>query len=408
METRPLWDLSLGRSRSARGNRQPAADYHVELSSLGEDPAWDTFLAETSGSHYVQSTAWARLKAPHGWRALRVTIVRGKHIVAGAQLLMRPLPLVGSIGYVPKGPLVADPAPELQRYLLDELHLVARAQRVRYLAVQPARTGHTTVDLLRSQGFEPQPKLGTCPATLLIDLSQDREAILAAMKKRTRANIRRSEARGVVVREGSARDLDTFYHLLVTAGKRKRFPVYSRKYYSALWQAFAPQGQIKLFIAEYAGEAVSAQLAIPFGETLFSHVSAWSGDYADTKPNEALEWAVIMWAKSHGYRYYDFEGLDPGAARAALAGAPLPAAQTPDSDTMVTSYKLGFGGQVVLLPETFDHVYNPLLRWSYRTIYPPLQRWRLTTKARKILNRCLQPPMARADGQAAGSACEEA
>lgn len=405
METPSLGAPARGSFRPLRHVSLPAlGQYRVGVSYAEHDPAWEAFLAATPGAHYTQSSLWARIKAPGGWHALRVVVTRDERIVAGAQLLIRPLPLVGALGYVPKGPVLAELSPHLSSLTLDALHRVARAHRVRYLAVQPARGGQPIALQLRGQGFQPQPKLGTCAATLLVDLTPEPEAILARMKKRTRLNIRRSERLGVVVREGGAPELDSFYRLLVVASRRKGFPVYSRAYYQALWQTLAPQGRIRLFLAERAGEALSAQLAIPFGDTLYSHISAWSGEQGDAKPNEALEWGAMLWAKEHGYRYYDFEGLDPPAAQALVRGEQLPDELDEGADAMVTRYKLGFGGQVTLLPETYDHVYNPLLRWGYTAVLPALRRWRLLTRLRKIVSRAVQPPMAMSREPAGGGA----
>lgn len=374
---------------------KPSAAYQARLSYAEEDLDWNTFLAATPGGHYVQTSHWARIKARYGWRMLRIVVAQDGRIVAGAQLLLRRLSFLGTIGYVPKGPLLADTSPELLRYMLDTLHQVARAQRVRYLAIQPPSNGRMLARQLDAQGFLPQPKLGTCTATILIDLSPDLDALLAQIKKRTRANIRRAQELGVTVREGSASDLEAFYQLLVIAGRRKNFPIYSRGYYTALWNALEPHGQIKLFIAEYAGEPVSAQLAIAFGDTLYSHVSAWSGLHGSCKPNEALDWAAIVWAKTNGYRFFDFEGINPSVAYALLHGQPLPSTPSPDADPMVTSYKLGFGGQITLLPVACDHLYNPLLRRAYRSFFPLLQRRRIITRVRKALSRLFQPPMSR-------------
>lgn len=397
MELPSLGALGRASFRPLRHVGLPALDeYRVDTSYAAYDPAWEEFLARLSGAHYTQSALWARIKAPGGWHAVRVVVHDAGRIVAGAQLLIRPLPLVGALGYVPKGPALAERSPRLVALTLAALHRVARAHGVRYLAVQPGRDGQPVAQQLQAQGFQPQPGLGTCTATLLVDLAPEPEAILARMKKRTRLNIRRSERCGVVVREGDAGELDAFYRLLVAAGARKGFPVYARAYYQELWQALAPQGRIRLFLAERAGEVLSAQLAIPFGDTLYSHVSAWSGEQGDAKPNEALEWGAMLWAKRHGYRYYDFEGIDPPTAEALARGEAPPAPPDEAADAMVTRYKLGFGGQVTLLPAVYDYVYNPLLRWGYTRGLPALQRWRLLPRLRKLVGRAIRPPSAAA------------
>jgi lipid II:glycine glycyltransferase (peptidoglycan interpeptide bridge formation enzyme) len=363
----------------------------VRVSDKPDDPDWDAFLAKTPGGHYVQSSLWARMKALSGWRATRVVVTRGDDIVGGAQLLTRPLPLVGAAGYVPKGVLVASDDARLSHLVIDAVHQAAAAHRVQYLAMQPPGNGQAFVRELPAWGFRPNPRLGTVTATVRIDLSPEPGDILAQMKKKTRSNIHRGQSQGITAREGVESDLETFYRLLAAASRRKQFPIYSETYYAELWRVLGSRGHLKLFLAEYAGEAVSAMLAIPFGDTMFTHVSAWSGRHRERKPNEALEWAAMMWAKARGYRYYDFEGIDPKAARAVLRGEPVPDSLTQTADRTVTRYKLGFGGQVTLLPGAYEYVYNPFLRWAYHTALPKIQHWPMIAKVQKGLMRASQP-----------------
>ena len=91
-----------------------------------------------------------------------------------------------------------------------------------------------------------------------------------------------------------------------------------------------------------------------------------SKPHADRRPNEAVFWAAIQWAKAHGYRCFDFEGIDPAGARAVLRGEGLPESLQHSPDF----FKLGFGGQVILYPEAYDQVHNPILRWVYRKASP--------------------------------------
>jgi hypothetical protein len=37
-----------------------------------------------------------------------------------------------------------------------------------------------------------------------------------------------------------------------------------------------------------------------------------------------------------------------------------------------TSYKLGSGGDMVVLPRAYDYVYNPLVRPVYRAVLPKM------------------------------------
>ena len=126
-------------------------------------------------------------------------------------------------------------------------------------------------------------------------------------------------------------------------------------------RAFSPHGNFKILVAECEGRPVSANLIIPFRDTVIAKVMGWSGDDRETRPNEALHWEIIRWAKSHGYRYVDLEGVDAEAAKKFLQGQPLPDSIRHSPDQL----KYGFGGKVVLYPAAYEMIFNPVYRWLY-------------------------------------------
>jgi lipid II:glycine glycyltransferase (peptidoglycan interpeptide bridge formation enzyme) len=357
-------------------NTAVSSAYQVTLSYEFEDPAWDTFLAETPDGHHVQTSLWAQVKALIGWRAARLVVTRRKRIVAGVQLLIRSLPLAGAIGYAPKGPLFAVDDPVLPKLVINAIHHLARIERIQYLAIQPPSNGKIVAQQLAALGFRPSPLELTPTATVLIDLSQDLEDLLAQMRKKTRQYIRYGLRTEVTVREGSESDLGTFYRLVTATSQRQNFVPESEEYFTKMWRVLSPHGYIKLFLAECAGEAVSAQLIIPFGNTVIYKRVGWSGQYGNLRPNEVLHWTVIKWAKDQGFRYVDLEGIELEAATALMQNKPLPDAlrQTP------THFKLGFGGQVTIFPGACDYVYSPFLRWAYTSIFPRIADWPVMAK----------------------------
>jgi lipid II:glycine glycyltransferase (peptidoglycan interpeptide bridge formation enzyme) len=356
------------------------AGYQVRVSDETEDPDWDAFLAHTPGGHHVQTSLWAQVKALLGWRAVRVVVTQGDQIAAGAQMLLRPLSLVGSIGYVPKGPLVASRDPLVARLVIDELEQVARAHRSQYVVVQPPCNAEIIGDQLLRRGFEPSSTQVAPVATVMVDLAQDLDDILAHMKAGTRRNVRLGQRKGITVREGTPHDLPAFHRLLVATGQRQGFSAYPEEYFAEMWRVLGPHGYVRLLLAEYAGEAVSAVLLIPFGDTVIYKKGAWSGQHGNRRPNEALHWTAITWAKAQGYRYYDFEGIDAQAARAIMEGESLPEGLA----HTVTRFKLGFGGQVVLCPEPYEFIYNRALRWTYAAVYRKIANWSVMEN---VLNR---------------------
>src|SRR5205085_6942918 len=105
-------------------------------------------------------------------------------------------------------------------------------------------------------GFHPARRLQ--PArTIVLDIAQDEDDLLKAMKPKTRYNIRLAERRGVQVRPAlNLDDLQAFYALLQTTGERDQFAIHTFQYYEHLWEIFGPGGDNSLLVllAEHPDE----------------------------------------------------------------------------------------------------------------------------------------------------------
>jgi lipid II:glycine glycyltransferase (peptidoglycan interpeptide bridge formation enzyme) len=368
--------------------------YEFRRSESAGDAEWDAFLAGVEGGHHVQTTLWARVKAVIGWDALRVIVVADGRIVGGGQLFLRTVPLIGAVGYVPKGPVVSVDDPALRSQLIDSLMEEARLRRVRHLTIQPANNGHAFTQNLADRGFRPSAVPVAPQTSLVIDLGADIATIFAQLSSKTRYNVRLGERSGIKIREGGEADLSTYYRMLVTTGDRQGFTVYPEEYFTEMWQWLRPHGYVRLFLAEYEGDVMSGQLVVPFGDTVINKLSVWSGRHGSKRPNHTLQWHAIEWSKANGYRYYDFEGIDRRAVESARENEPLPQSlkQT------VTSFKLGFGGEPVLFPSAQYHVGNALVRWGYESVFRRVSDWPLVKKAvgrfrsgRRRINRDRHP-----------------
>jgi peptidoglycan pentaglycine glycine transferase (the first glycine) len=345
--------------------RVSGVDYQVRLSDEPSDHEWDAFVSSLPHGHHVQTSLWSRVKSVLGYRTRRVIVTENGHIVAGGQLLIRQLLPFVSIAYMPKGPIYAARDPSLVSMIIDELRRVAQTEHFLVLTLQPASNDSEFKACLADHGFRPSWLELAPTATILHDLTQDTQDILRQMKRQTRQKINRSEREGITTREGTETDLQTFYQLYLSTSQRQGFTPYPVEYFARMWQVFSQQGVISLVMAEYQGTPVSALLLVGFGSTVCPKILGWSGEHAARRPNDAVFWAAIQWAKSHGYHCFDMEGIDREGAELKLSGQPLPDAlrRTPDH------FKLGYGGTVTLLPESYYLVPSPLWRWPYRQIF---------------------------------------
>jgi hypothetical protein len=115
---------------------------------------------------------------------------------------------------------------------------------------------------------------------------------------------------------------------------------------------------------------LSAALLIAFGDRVLYKIGGWRGvEGSPPGANELVHWTGISWARTAGYRYYDFEGIPLDVARAALAGNRA-------VRHGVAFFKLGFGGEPVIYPGTYDLLPDGLVGRGLRFVLPRAERWR--------------------------------
>ncbi len=313
--------------------------------------AWDDFVATHHG-HLLQTGAWVELKARFGWRALRLMLVCGDTRVAGAQMLVRDLPLGLRFAYVPRGPVADANDHDALRELIQAMVARAKKDGVFVLRIEPDAV-EMPIEIRGELAPTIQPQ-----TTIQVDLTRDLDTILAEMKSKWRYNIRLAERKGVTVRAGDVRDLDLFYRLLEITSARDRFAIHSREYYRVALELLAARA--RLFIAEYAGTALAAILVTAVGDEAIYLYGASSNEQRERMPNHALHWVAIQWAKTRGCKRYDLWGLG------ATANADESSAHG------LYQFKQGFGGTFVKYAGAREIIFS---RFKY-ALYARAVAWR--------------------------------
>ena len=345
-------------------------------SLLSISPAdWDRFVAASPAPHVLQTAPWGALKSQFGWADEWVGLAQGGELVAGAQLLYRRLPGGwGRLAYVPKGPLVDWANAEQLTALLLLLDRAARSQGAIALTVEPDLPDEPSHrGQLRALGFRPSSFGSVQPRrTLIVDISPDEEAILAAMKPKTRYNVRLAARRGVTVREATEADLPAFHALTATTAERDRFGVHSPAYYEAAYRLFVPQGRARLLLAEVEGEPVAAVMVFALPPRSWYFYGASGNEHRAKMPTYLLQWEAMRWAKSLGCASYDLWGVPDEDAEKLEAEF----AERRDGLWSVYRFKRGFGGRLVRSVGAWDRVYAPLRYWMLGMGYSVLGGWR--------------------------------
>ncbi len=337
-------------------------NYEVHISAEPSAPQWDAFLSDAPAGHHVQSSLWSRLKQMHNWRPLRITFSQNDEICFGVQILIKRISIFGSVGYITQGPVFASPDADQFQQIISAVSQAMKQENIQVMFLMPPRNGAAIEPLLVKAGYASQTISMGPGATTLIDLDHSLEDIQKNMKSKTRYNIRYAERHGVTVREGTFDDLPLFQELLQKTADRNEFSPESLSYFQRMHELFAPPGHFQLLFAEHEGQTISSILLVAFGDTVIYKRGGWSGEKGNLRPNEALHWHAIRWAKEQGYHFYDFEGISRDAAQARLQGEDIPE----EAMNTYTRFKLGFKGDVLVLPDTYLFSRNPLINWVAR------------------------------------------
>jgi lipid II:glycine glycyltransferase (peptidoglycan interpeptide bridge formation enzyme) len=324
---------------------------------------WDEQLLARQG-HLLQSWAWGELKGRFGWRPHRLQTEAGL-----AQILFRRLPLGLTIAYIPKGPVVDWTDSHQCQALWVDIHAVARKNRAIFLKIEPDvcesdSAAQQVFSSLTEQGFRPADTIQP-PMSQILDIALADEAILGAMKQKTRYNIRLAERKGVTVRQGTLADIDHFYELSRLTAERDGFGIHSLAYYQQAYHLFAPD-RCTLLLAEYEQTPLAALMVFKQGTTAYYLYGASSNEERNRMPTYVVQWAAIAWAKAQGCRRYDLWGIpdaDPDTLEAEFQSR---------NDGLWGVYRFirGFGGELIRSIGAFDYVYQsavyPLYKWWRR------------------------------------------
>ena len=337
--------------------------YTLRTIETSQDEVWDSFVNAHGQGHFLQSQGWGMLKASAGWHPLRVALwdMQREQIIAGAQVLRRSAahvpPRLGHLAYIPRGPVLDwsrqnDENAELPELFFSQLLPFLRAQGAIALHVELPLLDDEKQSLLARQSltalhFHPVPPVQPI-RTILLDLTQDEQSLLANMKEKWRYNIRLSARKGVQVRAASSReDVQAWYRLLQITGQRDRFGIHSFDYYWRAWQIFTTTGQAQLLLAEYEGQLLAGIFVGYMARQAIYLYGASSNEQRNLMPNYLLQWEAIRQARACGATTYDLWGIpETDDADEAMAG--------------VYRFKSGWGGRITRFAGNYEYVFRPL------------------------------------------------
>ncbi len=363
---------------------------------------WDELVAGSPvggvGGDIHQCSDWGRFQQTargEDWRwwvvgmfEIRKGAAGGdERLIGGGLVLRRMMGMGKSWLYCPKGPLLDYHGPLMEMAVqawLEAVERLARREKVVYLRVEPGLVVEGPAGFGVKVGVDWE-RWGMQPAhahyqpenTLVVDLRESEEGILAQMKAKGRYNVRLAEKKGVeALRAGDSINLEdgvkAFHGLLQETTARDGFGGHTANYYLQMLHCLGHE-KAELYLARYQGEIIAGVLVTFFGGRAIYYFGASGDKHRNVMAPYLLQWRAMQEAKARGCEWYDFLGTAPlrvedgdgtaGGEFSYDSGHPWAG---------VTAFKLKFGGHAVNFGPGAEMIYE---RGWYRAI-KWLKKWR--------------------------------
>lgn len=298
--------------------------------------AWNAFVDGARYAAFPQLWEWGELRAMGGWRPVRLAVGGSRdEPIAGAQLLLRELPLLGwRLAYVPRGPIGDLDDSRVRDALVAALRGLGRAERIATVRIDPETIGADRYGA--ALGAAPWRAAATVqpPRSRVLDLTLPLDELRGGLRRKHRQYVNKAERGGVTVeRFDGASDpaatrgaLDDFNRIYNLTADRAGFVARMPFYYERVWSIFAPAGRCRLSFAVVDGERVATIFHFTCGRRVVEAYGGMTELGAESRANYLLKWTAITDLKAEGFERYDFWGVATGG---------------------IAQFKEGFGGHEV-------------------------------------------------------------
>lgn len=138
-------------------------------------------------------------------------------------------------------------------------------------------------------------------------LDEDLDDIWAGLSASARRAVRKAEAEGVEVRQATSRaDLRAFFEMHLRVRKyRHGLLAQPYAFFENIYDEFLDRGAGTLLLAESDGKVAGGVLYLQWKDRLYYKFNAWDSGSSTTRPNDAIMWAGIRYAKEAGLSLVD-------------------------------------------------------------------------------------------------------
>jgi lipid II:glycine glycyltransferase (peptidoglycan interpeptide bridge formation enzyme) len=317
----------------------------------------EKFIQENSpDGGFLQSEYWRKFQEAAGRRTFCIS-----DDTFYASIIEHELPVIGNYFYIPRGPIcLVNSRQSTVHGLADSINL-AKKEKAGWIRIDLANNEileHIKNSInykIKKVPHDMQPK-----EVFVVDITKSEEDLLSEMKSKTRYNIKVAQKHNVKIivtynsQPESVKYLEKFLELVKITAKRDGITPHPENYYRQMFEII-PGDIIKLYVAEYNGKVIAANIIIFYGNTATYLHGASDNESRNVMAPYLLQWQAIMDAKKFGCKKYDFGGVKTGDN---------------NSWSGITKFKTGFSLETksIKFPGSYDIILDNLRYSSYRFI----------------------------------------
>ena len=313
------------------------------------NPSFKTIVQKYKEANFLQSPEYAKMNEILGDKVLIETF-DGK----GYALMIVRNAKRGRYLEIPCGPLTDWSDLKTLKAIFAKIASIGKKEHCVFVRVRPQLNATPeNLKLLEKLGLKKSPMHLAAEHTVMLDLRQTEEQLLADMRRQTRYEVRRANKLGITVEKSNSKELfDEFHRVQLKTAKRQGFIPPNLKVLMAEREAFGDK--IWIYVAKTSdikeeNEQKGAPMKVPqnwgsepiaYGLIIGSGKEADYYEAASTDLNRklpgayALLWTAMKDLKMAGYERFNLWGIAPaGQPKHRYAG--------------VTTFKTGFGGEIV-------------------------------------------------------------
>ena len=250
----------------------------IEYVTIDQAAELDAFVLRQPNCHFMQTSAWGRVKEGWGWTGILCRDEKGEIIGSMAILEHRIRHMHTGFLYAPRGPIFRDGDYATLEALVDAMRALAEKRGDYMIRIDPMleETDTAFLDEVRRLGFTVnqasdfslfQPRM-----CYVLDLQGfTPESLLAYYNKTKRYDIRRAERNGVTVRLGDVSDIPVFYRMMLATAAKNGFTARPQQYYAHFLEALGSMA--KLYLAEKDGVIIAASITAELGNRVWHMLS---------------------------------------------------------------------------------------------------------------------------------------